>query len=662
MVVIDLERFRETFFEEAAEHVAHLEAALLRFEADPSERELIGAMFRAAHSIKGACGTFGLADLGHLTHSLETLLDGMRAGTIAPSAQSTDLLLRATDVLRELLRCARAGLPAPETLPGMIAALDLACGTAAPAPGVAAAPHSPAAESGSRTWQLRFTPGPGLLREGLDPLLLLRELASLATIRQLRCDSSRLPALNDLDPESLYLAWTITFDSQAKEQALRDVFEFALDSSSLELAPAVSGEAAATHPIEGSAALRQTQEHSIRVPTEKVDALINLVGEVVIAQSMIVQALTDFSAQKLPELQRAVTEMERNTREMQQRVMSIRMVPLGSVFSRFPRLVRDLAQRVGKQVTLQLSGEEIELDKGVAEGIGDPLTHLVRNAVDHGFEATQDRLAGGKPPIGTLRLAAFHEGGNVVVEVADDGRGLNTGRIRAKAVGLGLVGAEQAVSDEQIHALIFSAGFSTADEVTDISGRGVGMDVVKRNIEALNGRIELSTAAGAGTRVRLTLPLTLAIIDGLSLGLGGSTYILPLGSIVESLRPRPTELRSVTGGGEVLMVRGRPLPLLRLHQLLGRPDAITDPSAGLVVIVEDGTERLGLLVDELLGQHQVVIKSLEANYSKVDGVMGATILGDGRVALILDVASLARMHRGDRRRQPAAGTAAPVVA
>ncbi|MGE0679650.1 MAG: chemotaxis protein CheA, partial [Candidatus Binatia bacterium] len=388
------------------------------------------------------------------------------------------------------------------------------------------------------------------------------------------------------------------------------------------------------------ASVAHAESASIRVPTEKVDKLINLVGELVITQSMISQTLEHFSLAKLNQLRESITELERNTRELQERVMAVRMMPIGNSFSRFPRLVRDLATQLNKKIAVQMIGEETELDKGVIERISDPLTHLVRNAADHGIESPEERRAVGKPEQGTIRLQAYHQGGNVIIEVGDDGRGLNVERIKQKALAQGLIGPEDNLSEEQLHALIFHPGFSTAAVVSDVSGRGVGMDVVKKNIEALNGSVTVVSELGKGSCLRIKLPLTLAIIDGLSVKVGDDIYILPLVSIVESIRPRPEQVKRLFGRGEVIAVRGEFLPLIRLYHLFNTPTHIIDPSKGLVVIVETEGKKSGILVDELLGQAQVVIKNLEANYQKVEGVVGATILGDGRVALILDVQGL----------------------
>jgi two-component system chemotaxis sensor kinase CheA len=378
---------------------------------------------------------------------------------------------------------------------------------------------------------------------------------------------------------------------------------------------------------------------SLRVPVEKLDGLVDLVGELIITQSMIADAVAAFTPERVPSLRTAVALMDRHARELHERVMGIRMVPIRTLFGRFPRLVRDVAASVGKSAALEMSGEETELDRTVVEKISDPLAHLVRNAVDHGLETPDARRALGKPEVGRLGLTAYQQGGNIYIELADDGRGLDRDRIWAKARELGLTGDEP-LSDEQIFGMIFRPGFSTAETVTELSGRGVGMDVVRRNVEALGGSIAIRSARGRGTTFRVTLPLTLAILDGQLLSVGTETYVLPLASIVESMRPRAAQLGVVLGAGEMITLRDRVLPMLRLHRLLGVSPKSEDPTDGLLVIVDQDGRQAALLVDELLGQQPVVIKSLERHFDKVRGVAGATILGDGRVTLILDVPGL----------------------
>ncbi|MDH4300705.1 MAG: chemotaxis protein CheA [Nitrospira sp.] len=392
--------------------------------------------------------------------------------------------------------------------------------------------------------------------------------------------------------------------------------------------------------LEAAAHSKKTDTASIRVDTDKIDKLINLVGELVITQSMLSDLGARFEMGQMPVLLERMAQLERNTREIQERVMSIRMLPIGTAFSRFPRLVRDLSAKAGKKIQLVLSGEETELDKTVIESIADPLTHLVRNSADHGLETPEMRLDDNKPEVGTIRLNAFHEGGNICITVEDDGRGLDREKILAKGAKHGLIAENEKLTDDQIWSMIFKPGFSTADKITDISGRGVGMDVVKRNIENLGGTISIKTEKGKGTRFTLKLPLTLAIIEGMTVRVGRETYIVPLLSILESLQPRPESVKTVIGKGELINVRDTYLPIVRLYEVFSLQPEHTDPTKGILLILETEGERAVVMVDEILGQQQVVIKSMEQNFRKVEGIAGATILGDGTVGFILDVRGL----------------------
>ena len=396
---------------------------------------------------------------------------------------------------------------------------------------------------------------------------------------------------------------------------------------------------------ESAAQSKKTDTASIRVDTDKIDKLINLVGELVITQSMLSDLGSRFEMSQISVLLERMAQLERNTREIQERVMGIRMLPIGTAFSRFPRLVRDLSAKAGKKIQLVLSGEETELDKTVIESIGDPLTHLVRNSADHGLEPPEERLDNNKPELGTIRLNAFHEGGNICITVEDDGRGLNRDKILAKAVKQGLIAENEKLSDDQIWPLIFKPGFSTAEKVTDVSGRGVGMDVVKRNIEGLGGTVSIKTALGKGTVFTLKLPLTLAIIEGMTVRVGKDTYIVPLLSILESIQPKADVMKTVVGKGELINVRSIYLPMMRLYDVFCLQPEYTDPTKAILLILETEGERVAVMVDEILGQQQVVIKSLEQNFRKVAGVAGATILGDGTVGFILDVRGLLEMSR-----------------
>lgn len=657
----DLSRFKDVFFEEAAEHIAAMETALLKLEAAPSDREQMNAVFRAVHSIKGSGGMFGLDGIVRFAHAFESLMEELRNGDRSIDGELAGLLLRSADVLKALVANARTGSAPPEEAEQVRSALEGA--RSAPAPAAAAAEPAPSEPEKRRSYRLRFEPSRDLFRTAMDPLLVLRDLTNLGTVEEVEIDRGRLPELAAMDPETCYLGWRLKLTTAAGLDGIRDVFAFVEDDARIEIEPEeqepearpaapapppqtppppAGGKApeparAASHPAP------VLESSTVRVATAKVDKLVDLVGEVVIAQSVAGQILSGFSMARLGELLAAFSELERNTRELQERVMAVRMQPIGGVFSRFPRLVRDLASATGKRVALTISGEDTELDKGVIEQLADPLTHLVRNAVDHGIESPEQRRQAGKPEQGVVRLEAFHEEGSVMVEVSDDGRGLDVERIRAKAVERELIGPDELLDEDEVRSLIFRPGFSTAESVSDISGRGVGMDVVRRNVEALNGVIAVSSDPGRGSRFRIRLPLTVAILDGQLLKIGAETYVLPLVAIRESIRPRAAQLKQVAGKGEAVLVRGRPLPLIRLHAVLGLEGAVTDAASGAVVVVEYEGRGLALLVDELLGQQPVVIKSLESHFRKVEGVMGATILGDGRAAFILDVAGIAHL-------------------
>jgi two-component system chemotaxis sensor kinase CheA len=674
---MNLDAMAEAFFEEANELLADFESGLLKLENSPDDTELLNRIFRCAHTLKGNSAMLGFDAVSHFTHALEDLLDKLRKAELQVDALVIDVLLQSFDIVKELVGEAKGeGEVDGDRLSQVLSAISgMVDGKRPPAQtgqrkGPAPVQPAPCTASATETlYEIRFVPPADVFGRGLDPLKCLESLSLLGQFVQVTTETGALPPLEVLEPERCYLSWTIWFLSKSSEEMIRECFEFVADADAVTIQglpsdgdePATADSIASaeeqaedkkglaahketqTGPEKKRAGAAQQESGSIRVATEKVDKLINLVGEIVIVQSMIHQVVADFSAEKLYRLQEAVTDMERNTRELQERVMAVRMLPIGNVFSRFPRLVRDLANTFNKNIALQILGEETELDKGVIERIGDPLTHLIRNAVDHGIDTPEERRKSGKPEQGTVRLQAFHQGGNVVIEVADDGRGLNTEKIKQKAIEQGLISTGDVLSDEQVHMLIFQAGFSTAAVVTDVSGRGVGMDVVRKNVEALKGTITINSEKGKGTTFRIKLPLTLAILDGLTLQVGEQIFIVPLTSIVESIRPLPENVKTVLGKGEIVVVRGQFLPLLRLHRLFNVHGKTTDPTQALVVILENDGVQAALMVDELVGQQQVVIKSLEAHYQKVEGIAGATIMGDGRVALILDVGELVQM-------------------
>jgi two-component system chemotaxis sensor kinase CheA len=692
---IDLTQFHDAFFDESFEAVDSMEAALLKLDTGSPDPEAINTIFRVAHSIKGGSATFGFGEIASFTHSLETLLDELRSRRMTVTQRICDLLLRSVDILRAMLRAAKAKQPiemqsvADLQLDIEVVIVQRDAGVAAsPAlmlssgESLAATDAQRRASAAARTveWLIQLRPGPLFFERGTDPLRIFRELSVLGALT-VTADLDALPACQELDPRRCYLSWSLVLVSDAPEAAIREIFEWMNADCELVVtcragapAPASPTEeargsdaaaedilttaapAAAAPPVAAVAAPvielvqpaqmpqagHAAESGSIRVGVEKLDELINTVGELVITHAMLSQICHSISGPAAEVLRSGMQQLERNMRQLQEGVMRVRMLPISVVFSRFPRMVRDLAQRLDKQVELKIVGETTELDKTVLEKIGDPLVHLVRNCIDHGIENAKARMAAGKNPFGTLQLNASHRGGNIAIEVADDGGGLDCERIVAKARAAGLVGANDKLSEAEIQQLIFLPGFSTAEVTTDVSGRGVGMDVVRRNVTDLGGKIEVRSERGKGSQFLITLPLTLAIVDGLSVGVGDQTYILPMMSTIESLRLAPSQVTTIADGREVFAFRDEYLPIIRLYQIFGlnpRARALHD---GLVVVVEGAGRRVGLFVDDLLGQQQVVIKSLETHYGRVSGISAATILGDGSVALILDVADLIR--------------------
>ncbi len=695
-MAVDLSHFQESFFTESAEHVETMESGFLELEQRPQDLDLLNRIFRAAHSVKGNAGMFHFTAIAGLTHKMENVLDLMRNEKIPVTPHAVDVLLRALDGLKSLLDAAQGGSEADgKVIQGLEQELQ-ACqdgeGGKTGVAGSAATKPIAAVSSSAPQWRLvkiAWVPLPELFQRGLDPAQIFKELHELGMVKVLQVDTDRVPPLETMDPEQCYLRWAVELETDVAIEKIESVFDFVRDGSELTItdcapkqaepykrvgeilveegviSPGEISEGLAKQkplgeilveekkvtPQQVDKALQKQQQlkkgeaASIRVDTEKIDKLINLVGELVITQSMITDLGEKFTISQLPVLQERIVQLERNTRELQERVMSIRMMPIGSAFHRFPRLVRDLAGKSGKQIQLVMSGEETELDKTLIEAIGDPLTHLVRNSADHGLEGPEERTANGKAERGTIRLHAYHDGGNICIAVEDDGRGLNRDKIVKKAIERGLIADGTAMSDEDVYQLIFRAGFSTAETITDVSGRGVGMDVVKRNIEGLGGSVAIESTAGKGSKLTLKLPLTLAIIDGMTVRVGEDNYIIPLITVTESIRPKRSELQRMVGKGEVVNLRGEWVPLVRLYEIFNVTPEYTDPSQALLVIVEAENRRVAVLVDELTGQQQVVIKSLEQNYKKVEAISGATILGDGQVALILDVPGLAKLAR-----------------
>lgn len=659
MANVSLAQFHQTFFEESAEGLAAMESALLALD-DGGDTELVHGIFRAAHSIKGGAATFGFPEMAAFTHEAESLLDELRDGRRAVDAGMVELLLRTVDCLRGMFERAQSGQPLADADSEQLR-LALAAALQHGAAGGVSLQRQTAPADGDKVtcWKILFRPHPTMLAGGNDPLRLLRELAELGRLN-VHAELERLPALAVLPTDECHIGWQIELHGTTTRAAIAAVFDWVEDECELLIEPVVAvpepASALAAPVITPSeAAPRAAREvstggesGSVRVGIDKIDGLIDLVGELVITQSMLDTFREEFDVARLDQLQQGLAQLARHARALQESVMGIRMLPIGAVFNRFPRLVRDLSQKLGKQVKLDLVGEQTELDKTVLEKIGDPLVHLVRNAIDHGLELPERRRAAGKSDTGTLRLEASHRGGFIVVEVSDDGAGLNRDAIVAKAIQRGLMTSGDQLSDEAVAELIFQPGFSTAATTTDLSGRGVGMDVVRRNVVDLGGNVHIRSQPGAGTLFTITLPLTLAIIDGLTAAVGDERYIVPLVSIVESVQLRADAIRSVVGGGELFRFRDAYVPIIRLREAFGASGASRTDDGGLVIVVEGEDARVGLLVDELIGQQQAVVKSLEANYQRVNGISGATILADGSVALIVDVAGLVRMQ-GRRR-------------
>jgi len=668
---IDVTQFHQIFFEESFEGLDSMEAALLELGGGSEDSELINTIFRGAHSIKGGGGTFGFTEVARFTHVLETLLDQMRSGQRDATRDAVNLLLESVDALREMLTATRdkTAIDAPR-IADLIARLEAILGNDQPQ---ATQTESASASVSVQGWRIQFRPHPDILRTGNDPVRILRELASLGDI-SVQADLTAVPSWESLDPESCHLGWDIELRGDVTREILDEVFAWVVDEADLRITPleqaaasavelgsdadaAVTGELVAErrrsddrrHSEERRSAAPASDAASIRVSTNKIDALINMVGELVITQSMLGQVgdslVQNGANAQLDKLRDGLAALERNTRELQESVMQIRMLPISFAFNRFPRLVHDLGGKLYKQIELRMTGENTELDKTVMEKIGDPLVHLVRNSLDHGIETPEVRVAAGKPPVGTVHLNAYHQGGNIVIEISDDGAGLNKRKILRKAVERGLVSAAEAstMSDDKVGDLIFLPGFSTADVVSDVSGRGVGMDVVRRNIQSLGGSVEVRSQEGLGSSFIIRLPLTLAILDGQLVRVGNQIYIIPLVSIIESLQARKEYINSVAGMAEVYRLRDDYLPVIRLYSLFNIQGDTEDLTKGLLVVVEGDGQKAAVFVDELLAQQQVVIKSLESNYRRVDGVSGATILGDGSVALIMDIPGLIRL-------------------
>jgi len=712
-MTIDLSQFKQTFLEESDEGLDVLESGLLSLDSGTADDDVIHAVFRAAHSIKGGAGTFGLMEIADFTHIMETLLDEMRDGRREILKKDINVLLTSVDVLREMLEAAADDVPpSMERTLEVKKELEEALNDNGSAQISDQAPleesedtqslNGDMVESGEafKGWSIFFKPMEHMLRTGNDTVRIIRELDELGAM-ELTVDLENLPDFEHFDPELSYLAWNIKLIGDIEKSQIEEIFEWvdedcelnietlgeegnavemassaeqpeqevseeqqpvpqkeggAVATPEVELAPVSTLEpvaekvpAATTPGVEKRKEKRKSSGEggSIRVGTDKVDTLINMVGELVITQSMLSQMGDEFSMERLEALREGLAQLERNTRELQESVMRIRMLPISFSFQRFPRLVHDLSQKMDKKIELKLTGEQTELDKTVMEKIGDPLVHLVRNSLDHGIESPDQRIAAGKPEVGVIQLNAYHQGGYIVIEISDDGAGLPRDKLLSKAITQGLASEHEKIPDEKIYDFIFHPGFSTAEQVSDISGRGVGMDVVRRNIKELGGNVEVTTDPGKGTTFTIRLPLTLAILDGQLVKVGKEIYIIPLVSIIESIEIEADKISSIAGGNEVYQLRDEYLPLIHLDQVFRMEPRELRLQDSLMIVVEGDSGKVGIVVDDLLSQQQVVIKSLESNYKRVEGISGATILGDGTVALILDMAGLIALSNNE---------------
>jgi len=719
-------QFKITFFEECNELLTDVEQYLADLESGSFENETLHAIFRAVHSIKAGAGAFSFQRMVTFTHKFENLLDELREGRLDVDEAVTETLFKGFDILSDLVRFAQ-NAEEPEASFGQDALDSIEAYLAGVAGGEAPVSDAEVPEvaedsftndedgseeavenDGRKHFRIEFTPKEAMYRHANEPLLIIRELRELGELNVM-IDTSRLPALEAMEPEDAYFSWIMELWTEHDREDIDEVFEFVVDDCDLTIVtlgeanevvsvdvspgredvsgedfgffvdddamasgqvtaepiaaptPAVEAEVepekavatpvakpAAAKPKEGPAAPAQSaapKASSIRVDIDRVDRLVNMVGELVITQSMLAQEVSTISDDQSSRVGTGMEELSMHIRELQENVMAIRMQPVKSVFSRMPRIVRDVSKKLGKKVKLVTEGETTEVDKTVIEELADPLTHMIRNSLDHGLETPEERVAAGKSDEGIITLSAEHRGGRIIIEITDNGRGINREKVFELAKEKGVIADDASLTDEEIDNLIFAPGFSTADEVTDLSGRGVGMDVVRRNIQSLGGRVSVQSNPGIGAKFQLTLPLTLAVLDGMIVGIGNQKYVIPINNIVETVRPVKEDVEHLVDGGSVMRVRGEYIRIVPVAPVFGIADAKLDPTKALVVLVEaDGGNVVGLLVDHLAGQQQVVIKSLESNYRAVDGVASATILGDGSVCLILDIDRLAEME------------------
>lgn len=665
------DQFKDTYIAECYEMLEDMEQRLINLDEGCTDSEELNAIFRCAHSIKGGAGAFGFDNITRFTHVLENLLDSMREGKIIASKEAIDLLLKSGDVLKKLVDAVKSGTTLPEEFGNdikvQLAALVDSSDTAV----ISAKPVESIEPTQITVYDISFIPFIDLFNTGNEPLLIIRELKNYGAV-SISAIFKKLPTFDSLVPdlEKCFIGWKIGLETTFSLEKIKEVFEFVegeceliieavgafdIDTSPQEQHVITPNEVEVATAIQPVSESKQQEPHkessknqgnigSIRVDIDKIDKLVNMVGELVITQSMIYAQARALPTDKFPELMQGIEELSQHSRALQESVMAVRMQPVKSVFARMNRIVRDLAAQLNKEIRLELVGENTEVDKTVIEQLSDPITHMIRNSVDHGIESIEKRLANNKNKEGVIHLSAAHRGGRIVIEIKDDGAGINRERVLAKAKEKGLIAQDAVLTNTEIDHLLFLPGFSTAETVTNVSGRGVGMDVVKKNIMSLGGKIEIDSVLNEGSTFTVSLPLTLAILDAMIIKVGDENYIIPIANIIETLRPKEEQVKRVAAGCDVINVRGEYMSVVYLGRLFSINNFEPNPSKALIVLVENGQERFGLVVDELIGQQQVVIKSLEPNSKQSDGISGATILGDGKVSLILDIGKLQEMQ------------------
>lgn len=688
----------EVFLNECTEIIGNLESDLVTLEEKNDDQDIINRIFRYFHTLKGSSGIAGFTVIYEFTHNLESLFDKVRSGEISVNRDIIDILLDSIDYIKDELFSDNDSSESDSTRQDLTDRINVFLGSPEQSEEesedfLKAVGAYKSVGSNERYFRIEAVFKEDIFTNGIDPLMVIEDLAGLGKVVSLNVDKKRIPDFDKLDPEKCYMSWDIILKTQHDEMKIRDVFLFVYDDNEIDIenvtdrytmpkdhpyiAEKKLGEILVEKGIindkelddlvrmqndknyklgdiivqKGLASSKQVDEalteqdrikkkieiSTVRVDSTKLDNLMNLLGEIVIGQASLHRVADEIEEEKAFRLKNSLYSLDRVTREFQEQIMSIRMVPIGPTFEQFKRFVRDAAHNMGKEIKLHIEGGDTELDKTVIEKIGDPLKHMIRNAIDHGIETSEERRRNGKPAHGTINLKAYHQEGNVYIDVIDDGKGFDLEKVKRKAVSLGIIQPEEEITKEKLVMIVFSPGFSTAEQTSDLSGRGVGMDVVKTNIEELRGSVEVKTKEGEGTLIRIKLPLTLAIIEGMLVRVGRSVLIIPLLSVIETIQVKRDDYKTVEGKGEVILVRGEYISLIRLNELFGIEANFTNPWEALIVIVESDGERIGIMIDDLIGQQQIVIKSLDNLITTSRSISGASILGDGRVALIIDI-------------------------